>query len=525
MTVVFAAGAEAQDRTAPFKQDLDYMIDRILLIHPAPDSSSEKQAFRSKAEDLSRRLEGMDSTTFALEIAQLVATLGDAHSRLLLNSIKPGFSKLPIQVAYYAEGLVITAATEQYRSYVGARVLRIGRYSANELSTRIQPLVSHENEMWLKQAGAQRIIIPEMLRHLGAVDRIEEISFDLERNGREETIRIKPSLPTVSLVFMEGRKTGEGGPARYLRLGSKHWFTVLPGTKALYFQYNEVGDDPQRSIQQLAKDLQREFTSNGYERMIIDLRNNGGGNNQLNLTLLNTLIQIPGLQETGRLIVLIGRFTFSAGIMFALDLEHHFNPVFIGEPTGGSPHFFAEPTTITLPNTKMQIFCSTAYWQYADPRDQRRWLAPLVSVDPSWADEVSGRDRAVEEALTFVDEPGLMTLLQSSLDRDGRSGLQTALADFKRSPRHIWFDTEGALTRLGYRLLQAGRNMDAIAAFELNLSEHPMSAAAYFNLAEACRRTGEAARAAELYQRALSLNPRDYRSIEALESMQLMPTR
>jgi tetratricopeptide (TPR) repeat protein len=67
--------------------------------------------------------------------------------------------------------------------------------------------------------------------------------------------------------------------------------------------------------------------------------------------------------------------------------------------------------------------------------------------------------------------------------------------------------------------------MDAIAVFELNLSEHAMSAAAYFNLAEARRKTGDPDRAAELYRKALSLNPRDYRSIEALESMQRTPTR
>src|SRR5262245_11339738 len=167
LIVALSILAGAQDRTAQFKQDLDYVTNRILLIHPAPDTSSEKQAFKSRADDLSRRLEGMDSTAFAIEIARLVATLGDAHSRLLLNSIKPGFSKLPIQVAYYAEGLVVTAATAEYRSYIGARVLRVGKYSANELLTSIQPLVSAENEMWLKQAGAQRLVIPEMLSYIG----------------------------------------------------------------------------------------------------------------------------------------------------------------------------------------------------------------------------------------------------------------------------------------------------------------------------------------------------------------------
>jgi tetratricopeptide (TPR) repeat protein len=520
LIAVFSVFAGAQDRSAQFKQDLGYLTNRILLIHPLPDTSKEKQTFRITADALSRRLEGMNSATFAIETARLVATLGDAHSRVLLNSIQPGLSKLPIQLAYYTEGLVVTAATEEYRSYIGARVLRIGKYSAAELLNRIQPLVSAENEMWLKQAGAQRLVIPEMLKFIGAVDSIERIPFSVVRNADEETLQIRPLPPAPPPTWIEGRKTGEGSALRYRQTGSKHWFTRVPETKILYIQYNEVSDDPQRSIQQLGKDVQQEFAGNGYERMVIDLRNNGGGNNQLNLSLLNALIQIPALQETGRLVVLIGRFTFSAGTMFALDLERHFNPVFIGEPTGGSPHFFAEPTTMTLPNTKVQIFCSTAHWQYTDPRDPRRWLTPLVSVEPSWADEVSGRDRALEEAVAFKDEPGLLTLLQSSLDSSGQSGLQAALSRFKQDPRHKWFDTEGALTTLGYRLLRNNRMMDGIAVFELNVSEHPESNAGFFNLAEALRRNGNNDRAIELYQKALSLKPSDFRSLQALESLQ-----
>jgi len=82
--------------------------------------------------------------------------------------------------------------------------------------------------------------------------------------------------------------------------------------------------------------------------LIIDIRNNGGGNSGLSEDITEYLIQkeqkacaygrklIPQVNHyEGKLIVLIGINTFSAAESFALDLKESGNAILIGSETGG----------------------------------------------------------------------------------------------------------------------------------------------------------------------------------------------
>src|SRR4029077_15478169 len=67
-------------------------------------------------------------------------------------------------------------------------------------------------------------------------------------------------------------------------------------------------------------------------------------------------------------------------------------------------------------------------------------------------------------------------------------GADAAVAQYRElrrtHPNGYHFD-EGALNRLGYMLLEKGRNADAVAIFKLNVEEYPKSGNAYDSLAEA----------------------------------------
>jgi predicted alpha/beta superfamily hydrolase len=67
--------------------------------------------------------------------------------------------------------------------------------------------------------------------------------------------------------------------------------------------------------------------------------------------------------------------------------------------------------------------------------------------------------------------------------------------------------SEADLNRLGYSLLDAGRNAEAAEVFGLQLSAYPESWDAYDSLAEAHMFDGDTARAIELYEKSLELNP------------------
>jgi Flp pilus assembly protein TadD len=73
------------------------------------------------------------------------------------------------------------------------------------------------------------------------------------------------------------------------------------------------------------------------------------------------------------------------------------------------------------------------------------------------------------------------------------------------------------LNILGNKLLDAGRTPEAIAVFEINVTEFPGFWGWYDNLARAYVKAGEKALAVENYRKALELNPDNPTLQEALQ--------
>lgn len=498
--------------------DLDFLTSRVRLLHPSAADSNEKQAFERNVSELRQRLDSVSSHQFAVQIAHLTATLNDAHSRLLLNSVQPAFKRLPIEVGIFSDGVYVISATDELQGLRGKRIVGIGALGMEDVLTRMKPFISFENEMWFLQAAPQRLVLPDFLAAAGVVASTESVPLRILDGSAEREVMLRTAKPD-GLKLLKASAPRRQVPLREKHADLKYWFSAVPNTKALYVQYRQVADDKPETIAEFARRLKTEFDGRGYERLILDLRSNGGGNNLLNRPLLQSLIRIPILTETGRLIVLTGRSTFSAAVMLALDLERHFNPVFVGEPPGNSPSFSAEPVTLTLPNSKLRVFLSTVAWHYGDPRDHRNILPPLVSVAPSWADESQGSDTALERAVAWVPEIGLADCLQAALDAGGEAHFRESLASFRAEPTHQWFDTEGPLTRLGYKLLRANRSKESVLVFEVNARLHPDSATALTNLAEAVLRSGDRERSIQIYRQALVLDPRNVRAIESLTAL------
>ena len=129
--------------------------------------------------------------------------------------------------------------------------------------------------------------------------------------------------------------------------------------------------------------LTSQIPADKLKGFIIDLRNNYGGNNSLNRSVLHGLIRARKLQQPGSLFVLVGRRTFSAAMSLVVALEQNTNAIFIGEPTGGSPNSYGDSRKIKLPDSGITVRVSTLYWQKSDPRDKRTALEPHVrSRDP-----------------------------------------------------------------------------------------------------------------------------------------------
>ncbi|NIM90965.1 MAG: tetratricopeptide repeat protein [Candidatus Aminicenantes bacterium] len=104
-----------------------------------------------------------------------------------------------------------------------------------------------------------------------------------------------------------------------------------------------------------------------------------------------------------------------------------------------------------------------------------------------------------------------------------KNGIQAGLKKYKeiRSNPHseLYFE-EREFNAMGYRLMRAGRNKDAIEVFKLNVELHSGSANVYDSLAEAYMNSGDTERAIKNYKKSLELNPDNNNAKEMLEKLE-----
>ncbi len=118
--------------------------------------------------------------------------------------------------------------------------------------------------------------------------------------------------------------------------------------KLVFFQHNAV----RKAKEPLRLFLDRLFrfvNEHDVERFVIDLRWNTGGTRLLNQQLIHHLIRNDKINQAGKLFVVVGRYTFSAGMMLATGIERNTDAVFVGEPKASSPNFVGQDVGIRLP--------------------------------------------------------------------------------------------------------------------------------------------------------------------------------
>src|SRR5262249_23254419 len=147
----------------------------------------------------------------------------------------------------------------------------------------------------------------------------------------------------------------------------------------LFAQYNRADSVTEEPMPAFGRRLRAEIAAKAPQRVVLDLRHNAGGEGFWNKTIFLALIKSNDIDQKGRLFVLIGRQTFSAGSLLAIELEKYSNAVFIGEPTGGGIQNFGNHEFVQLPNSRFGVMVATRFYQNT-PFDQGRpWLAPQIA--------------------------------------------------------------------------------------------------------------------------------------------------
>ncbi len=398
-----------------WQADLDFVGQELPQAHANLYHTVSAAEFDASLKLLRSRVPTLSHHEITVELAAIIASIGDGHTRLTLPMVDgSGFSQghsttarprdtallfhhYPIRLYIYDDGLYVQRIGSENSAYAAAKVVRIGNMSADDAMSAVRRVVHRDNEMQVQLVLPSLLVVPEVLHALGIIDDMQHAVFTVETNDTaEHEIAMTPVAENEKVAWVDANHGASQLPLYLQNTATNFWFEYVAEQRAVYWQYNEVYDQDDESIVEFATRLTDYLADNDVEILVIDLRFNSGGDNALNRSLLHALIRCPQVREPGSLYVIVGRGTFSAAMMFALDLEKHTNAIFIGEPTGARVNSYGDSRKVELPNTGLTIRASTLYWQYSDPRDERPWLEPHLSARLTSQDAVTGYDPALE---------------------------------------------------------------------------------------------------------------------------------
>jgi hypothetical protein len=409
LIALLSIAAPAQDqRTSHWVEDLHHLsatlsakgsavdFKRGISTRGQKDFEKLYPSFHADMQALESDIPKLSDGEIVLRLMKIIASANVAHN-VVQTPIGLGFfSRLPLGVVWYSDGLAIMQASAEYEAALGTRVLRIGDKTPEQVLHELTPYIAHENDVWLRETSAGLLRSRAVLERAGVIDSNGAVTLTLERPGSAPfSLTVKPGDSRIKLTSAFDALHIPTPLARS-RLRENYWYQYLEANKALFIQYNSCVDDPKAPFSKFAAAAMAEADAHRVTRVIIDMRWNGGGDSRVIHPLRSGLE--ARLNKLESVYVLIGPRTFSSGLDNAIDLRTHLHATVLGEPSGGEASSYGEVKYVTLPNSKLVVQYTTKW--FGTPKGAESGaLRPDVVTPSNLADVLAGRDPAMDAAL------------------------------------------------------------------------------------------------------------------------------
>ena len=399
-----------------WRQDLRVLERQLEERHVDLYHTVPKDTFAAAVDRLYERIPTLTRPEILVGFAQLVALIGDGHTSFYADNQNDWMFKIyPIRLYSFPDGIYLTAAAKEYAHLFGKRLIKIDQTPISEAFRATSTLVSADNDMEYQYSVPFMLIRPEILYVLGIADSINQAMFTFE-DGIQQAF----SAMTVSEYNDQKWQVANSvfGPERkspsmrheflfatsltlpHLKERKYYWYEFIEEHQTLFFQYNACWDQKDRpSFKEVVENMFAFLDENPVERLVIDLRQNTGGEPLIAKPLIEGLEQRSELSASGRLFVLVGRRTYSAALTNAAHLRSMAGARVVGEPPRGKPNSPSEGRDIDLERTDTWATVSTQFVARDSALGDVEYLPIDIEATYSFDVYQSGKDPVLDAAL------------------------------------------------------------------------------------------------------------------------------
>jgi hypothetical protein len=422
-------------------EDLRFVQETLEQVHPLLLDDASVFAFRIYADEIILKVtDDTPNWQVAILAQQLLHFPGDAHTSSDIGTSNRHF--LPVLFYWAADGLLIFPA-DGVDIPSASEVVQLGHLTTQDLEQKLSELISG-NMYWVYANSTELLATETILRYLDVLeaDNTVTVTYRTLAGGTQTTKvvletmtkdmyhrRLKPELP-----FWEYDENWTKGSV----------FAWKVDMEKSYGLFSMQSCDYQDELIEGVKAFFAEAVKAEVKNVVVDLRNNGGGDSRVVMPFLEHLLlgqiqtagerwrlsqtvlaryktlaesyqnyakMLPLIEEAqthgekqgemyssssqsvivpreddtptfeGNFYILVNNHTFSAAIDFATFFSDNKVATIVGEPVGDAPSSAGELLTFETPNLKLPFQVSTKIFVRPDPsRDPADTLEPDIYI-------------------------------------------------------------------------------------------------------------------------------------------------
>ncbi|GAB5473550.1 MAG: hypothetical protein Mars2KO_16490 [Maribacter sp.] len=511
----------AQDTlsTSDWQVDLRFLQKTVHTSYPFLFKKVTAKKFDAEVEKFYEEIPDLEAHEIKVGMARMVSLFAYGHTQIPFSTIAKE-AVLPVNLYHFKEGVFVEGVRKGDEKALGAKVLQVAGTAVTEALKAVRPVVPVENDQYFKAYGLRFLTVPSVLHAQGVIaDISDSITLTLEKEGVvfDHTFTAVPlselsrdyclTIPNETWISVRPQ---DETPLYLKQLNEKfYFFEFLPESKTLYVRQSSVFNDDKESLQDFYTRLFEFIDTNAVEKLVYDVRLNGGGNNFNNKPFIKGIMARPKINTRGKFFYIIGRNTFSACQNLTNEIENYTEAIIVGEPTSENKNFYGDARRVRLPNSGINAYLSHAWWQDFAPWDTSDWTLPHIAVEMGFADYIANEDPVLEAAMNYTETGFILDPLDHLTQLFVAGKFEQLRSDGKRiaqDPAYKYYDFKEEFSTAGYRLLQGGNVEGGLFVLELITEYYPDSVGSLFNLATAQEQAKQVDKAKESYKKLLALD-------------------
>ncbi|MBU5485831.1 peptidase S41 [Clostridium sp. MSJ-11] len=384
------------DRSDAWEKDIEYLHKTLPKKHKDLFFKIDEKEFDNKMENLKASVDKMNDEEIIVEIQKILASIGDAHTTINISAKK----MFPLELYWFDDGIYVINTSDEYKDIKYSKLKKINGKDVDSVVKSIKEVISHENQGKLKSQVPMYITLPVVLQGLNIIENDETALFTFEGlDGKVQEIKLNTLDGDRVFDDILGKgKVGEEVPLYMKNRDEYYWFEHLEESKIIYFKYNQCANMKDKPFKEFSKELIDIINKNDIEKLVIDIRDNGGGSSRILNEFIDEISK-SDINKKGKIYVVVGRKTFSSAILNAMSLKEKTEAFFIGEPTGGKPNHYGEVKSFKLPNSKITVRYSTKYFKHSD--EDLKSFIPDKIIEPTVENYINNIDEVMKYIINF----------------------------------------------------------------------------------------------------------------------------